>query len=123
MAQRSSIVTNFLDDHHVRSGRRVKSGGGGGSVTRLLSNVRKANTPQAVFKIIRSGGCYNRADIKAQMNYVLGKSDHVIDPSYRHDGGKELTGRQVSRLATDWSEGWRGKIENGNSMHLMMSFP
>lgn len=120
---RGGIVTNFTDDHHVRAGRRANLGGGVSAARRLLDNVRKANTPQAVFKIIRSGGCYNKADLKAQMNYVLGKSDHIIDPSYRHDGGKELTGRQVSLLANDWSKDWRGKIENGNSMHLMMSFP
>lgn len=123
MARKGGIVTNFIDDQRFRSGRRANLNGGMATASRLLGNVRKANTPQAVFKIIRTGGCYNRADLKAQMNYVLGKSDHVIDPSSRHDGGKELTSRQVSRLAGDWAEGWRGKVENGNSMHLMMSFP
>lgn len=118
-----NVVTDFADDRHVRSGRQRRLDGAVASARRLLGNVRGAYTPQAVFKIIRSGGCYNKADLNKQMNYVLGKADHVIDPRYRHDGGKELTARQVSKLASEWTDGWRGKIENGNSMHLMMSYP
>ena len=102
--------------------QRKRVASGARAAGRLAGNARP-RTPQAVFKIIRSGACFNRADLKAQMNYVLGKADHIVDPNIRHDGRSELTSRQVSRLATEWSEGWRGKIENGNTMHMVMSFP
>ncbi len=115
-------IATFDDERWLRRLHK-KAGDGIASARRISANVRPSGPPQAVFKIVRTGGTFTRSELKAQMNYVLGKADHIIDSSFRHDGGRELSTRQVSQLATEWSEGWRGRVEKGNTMHLIMSFP
>lgn len=121
-AQLGGVVATFDDEKWLRQLHK-KTAGGMSSARRISANVRPSGPPQAVFKIVRTGGTFTRSELKAQMNYVLGKADHIVDPNFRHDGRSELSTRQVSRLAREWSEGWSGKLDKGNTMHLIMSFP
>lgn len=124
--QAPSLLAGGWTETPTLSGKKGFAGAGGNfrNYNRAISNSRPgATSRQAVFKIIRSGACVNGASLRSQMAYVLGKSDFIIDPSLRHDAKGNLTDRQVTRLANEWSGKWEGSITHGNSMHMIMSFP
>jgi hypothetical protein len=67
----------------ARGGRGPGLSGRSGRTARMAANVRAV--PQVVFKVVKTGGCHGPNGLAAQMAYVLGKADHIIDPTKRFD--------------------------------------
>ncbi|MCE6958039.1 relaxase/mobilization nuclease domain-containing protein [Cereibacter sphaeroides] len=88
---------------------------------RAAGNVR--GLPQVVFKVAANGGCLGVKGLAAQLDYVLGKADHVIDPLKQHDRAARLPAEATGALARDWAEGWERRVRTGHSMHMIASFP
>jgi hypothetical protein len=105
----------------ARGGRGPGLSGRSGRTARMAANVRAV--PQVVFKVVKTGGCHGPNGLAAQMAYVLGKADHIIDPTKRFDGLDHLPKDYTRALAEDWAEGWNRKIASGNSLHMIASFP
>jgi len=105
-------------------------GGGGGRETfrlrggrtgRAMGNVR--GLPQVMFKVVRNGGCVGSLGLTAQLDYVLGKAEHIIDPNKEYDRLDHLPAEFSEALAKDWAEGWDRRVKSGHSMHMVASFP
>lgn len=88
---------------------------------RLAGNVR--GLPQVVFKVAKNGGCHGPSGLASQLDYVLGKADHIIDPTKRCDRLDHLPKELSKAIAAEWSDGWHRKIASGHSMHMIASFP
>lgn len=94
-----------------RSGRHAKA----------MGNVR--GLPQIVFKVVPNGGCKGPKGLTAQLDYVLGKADHIIDPNKEFDRLDHLPVEFSEAMARDWAEGWDRRVASGHSMHMIASFP
>ena len=109
----------------------AKNRGGGGSnqalrlrtgrTGRAMGNVR--GLPQVVFKVVPNGGCKGPMGLAAQLGYVLGKAEHIIDPSKEHDRLEHLPEHFSEAIAKDWADGWDRRVQSGHSMHMIASFP
>lgn len=105
-------------------------GGGGGRdglrlrtarTGRAMGNVR--GLPQVMFKVVSKGGCKGPLGLAAQLGYVLGKAEHIIDPSKEYDRLEHLPEHFSEAIADDWAEGWDRRVQSGHSMHMVASFP
>lgn len=88
---------------------------------RAAGNVR--GVPQVVFKVVARGGCKGPMGLAAQMDYVLGKADQIIDPSKRFDRESRLHSSYSEAMAEKWASRWKDRTENGHTMHMVASFP
>lgn len=104
-----------------RSGR--SSGGQGPSLSRM-SRVG-ARHGQAIFKLVRTGGVDSKGGLKGQLNYIFrdDKVAEVIDPSGIVKAHDEPTNQQINRLVTNLSDNWWAKTRNGQTSHMILSFP
>lgn len=100
-----------------RDGLRLRSARTG----RAMGNVR--GLPQVVFKVVPNGGCKGPMGLAAQLGYVLGKAEHIIDPSKEHDRLDHLPEHFSEAIAKDWADGWDRRVQSGHSMHMIASFP
>lgn len=109
----------------------AKNRGGGGSnqalrlrtgrTGRAMGNVR--GLPQVVFKVVPNGGCKGPLGLAAQLGYVLGKAEHIIDPGKDYDRLDHLPEHFSEAIAKDWADGWDDRVKSGYSMHMVASFP
>ena len=93
----------------------------GSKAMRAAGNVR--GVPQVVFKVVTRGGCKGPMGLAAQMDYVLGKADQIIDPSKRFDRESRLPASYTEAMAEKWASRWKDRTENGHTMHMVASFP
>lgn len=93
----------------------------GGRTGRAMGNVR--GLPQVMFKVVRNGGCVGSKGLSAQLDYVLGKAEHIIDPNKEYDRLDHLPAEFSEAMAKDWAEGWDRRVKSGHSMHMVASFP
>ncbi|MGN7964131.1 relaxase/mobilization nuclease domain-containing protein [Brucella sp. 22210] len=101
---------------------------GGGSRTqavridRYAKNVR--HVPQVMFKAVKSGFASGFIGLSAQLNYVLGKAEHIIDPTGELDFRSHVESATAQKVASRWVDGWKkSKADGKHSMHLVASFP
>lgn len=108
----------------------VKNRGGGGRDTfrvrtgrtgRAMGNIR--GLPQVMFKVVPNGGCKGPMGLAAQLGYVLGKAEHIIDPNKEYDRLDHLPAQFTEALAEEWADGWERRVKAGHSMHMVASFP
>lgn len=108
----------------------VKNRGGGGRDSfrvrtgrtgRAMGNVR--GLPQVMFKVVPNGGCKGPMGLAAQLGYVLGKAEHIIDPNKEYDRLDHLPAQFTEALAQEWADGWERRVKAGHSMHMVASFP
>lgn len=111
--------TEWLKNNNARV--NLRRGGHGTRSARMAANVR--GVPQIVFKVVKNGGCHGPNGLAAQMDYVLGKADHIIDPNKQIDRLDHLPPEYTRAMAADWAEGWNRKVDSGHSMHMVASFP
>lgn len=102
--------------------------GGGGSRTQALridryaKNVRRV--PQVMFKAVKSGFASGFIGLSAQLNCVLGRAEHIIDPSGELDYRSHVDSAAAQKVASRWVDGWKkSKADGKHSMHLVASFP
>ena len=122
MSQSSFVIGRF-------DWAKNRGGGGGNQALRLrtgrtgraMGNVR--GLPQVVFKVVPNGGCKGPMGLAAQLGYVLGKAEHIIDPSKEHDRLEHLPEHFSEAIAKDWADGWDRRVQSGHSMHMIASFP
>lgn len=76
-----------------------------------------------MFKVVRNGGCVGSKGLSAQLDYVLGKAEHIIDPNKEYDRLDHLPAEFSEAMAKDWAEGWDRRVKSGHSMHMVASFP
>lgn len=88
---------------------------------RAMGNVR--GLPQVVFTVVRNGGCKGVMGLAAQLDYVLSKAQHVIDPNKEVDRQSHLPAEFSEAKARAWAEGWDRRVASGHSMHMVASFP
>ncbi len=109
----------------------VKNRGGGagrdtlrmrtGRTGRAMGNVR--GLPQIVFKVVPNGGCKGPMGLAAQLGYVLGKAERIMDPNKDYDGLEHLPEQFSKAIAEEWADGWDRRVKAGHSMHMVASFP
>lgn len=100
-----------------RDSFRVRTGRTG----RAMGNVR--GLPQVMFKVVPNGGCQGARGLAAQLGYVLGKAEHIIDPDEDYDRLDHLPEQFSEAMAEEWAEGWDRRVKSGHSMHMVASFP
>lgn len=99
---------------------------GGSKTTSALSRYTRnvQRLPQVMFKAVKSGYCSGFIGLSAQLNYVLGKADRVIDPSGEFDGEDHVAPTDSQSLASRWADSWKKSAENGkHTLHMVASFP
>ena len=109
----------------------VKNRGGGagrdtfrvrtGRTGRAMGNIR--GLPQVMFKVVPNGGCKGPMGLAAQLGYVLGKAEHIIDPDDEYDRLEHLPEHFSEAIAEEWADGWDRRVKSGHSMHMVASFP
>lgn len=122
MSQSSFVIGRF-------DWAKNRGGGGGNQALRLrtgrtgraMGNVR--GLPQVVFKVVPNGGCKGPLGLAAQLGYVLGKAEHIIDPGKDYDRLDHLPEHFSEAIAKDWADGWDDRVKSGYSMHMVASFP
>lgn len=93
-----------------------------GSVGRYAKNVRRV--PQVMFKTVKTGFASGFIGLSAQMGYVLGKAERIIDPSGEVDGERQLDKARTQKIASRWADSWKKGTQDGrHTMHLVASFP
>lgn len=88
---------------------------------RAIGNIR--GLPQVMFKVVPNGGCKGPIGLAAQLGYVLGKAEHIIDPNKEYDRLDHLPAQFTEALAEEWADGWERRVKAGHSMHMVASFP
>jgi type IV secretion system T-DNA border endonuclease VirD2 len=78
----------------------------------------------AVLKKIGKGGTANAKELGAQMDYLFSKSASIFGNGVVLDAdAKGLTKDERDDIVGNWVEDWRGSPKNGQTTHLLMSFP
>lgn len=95
---------------------------GRASLPRYTRNLQRL--PQVVFRSVKSGYCSGVIGLSAQLNYVLGKAQRIIDPSGNLEGADHVPAAECKRLASHWADNWKKTSKDGNhTIHLIASFP
>lgn len=104
--------------------RSGKSSGGKGLSFNRMSRVG-ARHGQAIFKLVRTGGVDSKGGLKGQLNYIFrdDKVAGIIDPSGIVKAHDEPSNQQINRLVTNLSDNWWEKTRNGQTSHMILSFP
>jgi type IV secretion system T-DNA border endonuclease VirD2 len=77
-----------------------------------------------VLKKIARGGTASAHSLKVQMAYLFGKAEGLFGNMVEHDPeAQTLSEEERLAIAADWSAGWRGDPKNGQTTHLLISFP
>ena len=123
----------FDREQSSRNGSPWRKGGGssGGKSSRgkglSVSRMSRvgARHGQAIFKLVRTGGVDSKSGLKGQLNYIFrdDKVAEVIDPSGILRAHDEPTNKQINRLVDSLSDNWWANTRNGQSSHMILSFP
>lgn len=77
-----------------------------------------------VLKKISRGGTHSAKQLGMQMDYLFGKSTALFGNMVDHDpNGRTLTKDERAEIVEMWSDGWSGSPKNGQTTHLLLSFP
>ncbi len=122
MSQAAFVIGRFewVKNRSGGAGRdtfRVRTGRTG----RAMGNIR--GLPQVMFKVVPNGGCKGPMGLAAQLGYVLGKAEHIIDPDDEYDRLEHLPEHFSEAIAEEWANGWDRRVKSGHSMHMVASFP
>ncbi|TPE47893.1 relaxase/mobilization nuclease domain-containing protein [Amaricoccus solimangrovi] len=79
-------------------------------------------SPQAMVKLIGTGGARNARGLGAQMNY-LGRSGAVALRASESGFGVEITAGEASRIAADWGMPEADRGGPDRTSHFVVSFP
>lgn len=78
----------------------------------------------AVLKKISRGGTHSAKQLGNQFDYLFGKSTSLFGNMVEHDpNGRSLTREERKEIVEMWSDGWTGAPKNGQTTHLLLSFP
>jgi len=92
------------------------------NVFRYVKNVRCI--PQAVFKTVKNGCASGYIGLLAQMDYLLGKAERIIDPRGEIDSEQKLEIARTQKIASRWADSWKKRAKDTrHTMHLVTSFP
>ncbi|WP_161492452.1 relaxase/mobilization nuclease domain-containing protein [Brucella pituitosa] len=92
------------------------------SLPRYTRNLQRL--PQVVFRSVKNGYCSGVIGLSAQLNYVLGKAERIIDPSGNLEGACHVPAAECKRMASNWADNWKKISKDGNhTIHLIASFP
>ena len=77
-----------------------------------------------VLKKISRGGTHSAKQLGMQMDYLFGKSTSLFGNMIEHDpDGRSLSREERKEIVEMWSDGWSGAPKNGQTTHLLLSFP
>ncbi|SEO18154.1 type IV secretion system T-DNA border endonuclease VirD2 [Paracoccus alcaliphilus] len=77
-----------------------------------------------VLKKIYRGGTHTPKQLANQFNYLFGKSTGLFGNMVEHDAeGRTLTAEERQNIIDAWSDGWGRDTKNGQTTHLLVSFP
>lgn len=77
-----------------------------------------------VLKKISRGGTHSAKQLGMQMDYLFGKSTALFGNMVDHDpNGRTLTKDERAEIVEMWSDTWSGSPKNGQTTHLLLSFP
>ena len=77
-----------------------------------------------ILKQIRGGGTQNGERLRAQLDYLFGKSERVFGNMVGLEPGQRgLSPEQRREVVQDWADAWKGSPKNGHTTHLLLSFP
>ncbi len=96
---------------------------GFGAKARNLWRVAQGSNAVVLKKISR-GGTHSAKQLGNQLDYLFGKSTALFGNMVEHDpDGRSLTKAERGEIAEMWSDGWSGSPRNGQTTHLLLSFP
>ncbi|WP_312528918.1 relaxase/mobilization nuclease domain-containing protein [Paracoccus sp. (in: a-proteobacteria)] len=77
-----------------------------------------------VLKKISRGGTHSAKQLGNQFDYLFGKSTSLFGNMVEHDpNGRSLSKEERKEIVEMWSDGWTGAPKNGQTTHLLLSFP
>lgn len=77
-----------------------------------------------VLKKISRGGTNTAKQLGNQFDYLFGKSTSLFGNMVEHDpNGRSLSREERKEIVDMWSDGWTGSPKNGQTTHLLLSFP
>lgn len=77
-----------------------------------------------VLKKIARGGTHSAKQLGNQFDYLFGKSTSLFGNMVEHDpNGRSLSKGERKEIVDMWSDGWTGSPKNGQTTHLLLSFP
>ena len=98
---------------HARDVARFAGGGGGGV---------PGGKPQAVVKMVRSGGVSDLRGLRAQMAYLSRKGEEPLERSERYMG-LEVDPKQAQAMERSWQMPRDGEGGADRTSHFIVSFP
>lgn len=107
--------------------RNGRAGGGGSRGFSPRANrlfALSQGSRAAVLKKISRGGTQNRQQLANQLDYLFSKSEltfgHMVPTDPRENG---ISPEKRAEIIDLWAADWEGKTKNGQTTHLLMSFP
>lgn len=96
---------------------------GFGAKSRNLWRMAQGSNAVVLKKISR-GGTHSAKQLGMQMDYLFGKSTAIFGNMVEHDpNGRSLTKDERAEIVEMWSDSWSGSPKNGQTTHLLLSFP
>jgi type IV secretion system T-DNA border endonuclease VirD2 len=135
---RSGLAQDLLGEWELLHNRRRYAGvfrgttpgqpgksGRGGSWSRTERLTRMVgSTNSLILKKIARGGTHSAKQLGDQLDYLFSKSSALFGNMVDHDPeGRSLSAEERKAIAADWSDGWGRDAKNGQTTHLLLSFP
>lgn len=104
-------------------GRKASSAFGFTVKARNLWRMAQGSNAVVLKKISR-GGTHSAKQLGNQFDYLFGKSTSLFGNMVEHDpNGRSLSKEERREIVEMWSDGWTGAPKNGQTTHLLLSFP
>ncbi|MFB9223661.1 relaxase/mobilization nuclease domain-containing protein [Paracoccus cavernae] len=104
-------------------GRKASSAFGFTAKARNLWRMAQGANAVVLKKISR-GGTHSAKQLGNQFDYLFGKSTSLFGNMVEHDpNGRSLSKEERKEIVEMWSDAWSGAPKNGQTTHLLLSFP
>ena len=107
-----------------QKGRPIRSEGGG-FVAKARNQMRIALGSRSAFiKRIGRGGTHTKRQLGNQLDYLFSKATSVFGSQVEIEPDAiSLLPEERKEIVTEWSSEWRGSTKNGQTTHLILSYP
>jgi hypothetical protein len=111
-------------DLRPQKGRPIRSSGGG-FAAKARNQMRIALGSRSAFiKRIGRGGTHTKRQLGNQLDYLFSKATSVFGSQVEIEpDALSLTPDERKGIVVEWSSEWRGSTKNGQTTHLILSYP
>ena len=119
---RLSLLKRAERDLKELDGRGGVPGRGGGAARPRVSTIMLARKPEAMVKLVRSGGTTDARGMGGQAGYLQKAGAVELEASERHFGAT-LSGSLLEETLADWSKTASKDAKADRTTHFVVSFP